>query len=400
MKRRQVKKQQDKKRVVALCLGDTTYISRFHRNCATLLEMGLELESYSLKPRDQPLCRTLSHHKLIDGWFRKLRHPFFAPFRQMELVLLFVLTVYKSNSTIIFAHNLPALLIGWVVKKLKRGKVKILVYDAMELESARASHTPSFIPFDSKGKWKGDLERFLVHDADLIISADYERTNIMAQLMRRADILTCRNVPYTKKTSKTNLIRETLGLADQSFIVLYQGLIAQGRGIEITLRAVNLLPTNVVFVIMGFGDMSYKKVKGFGCAAKPAIAGLFLPAVQPDKLLDWTASADLIHVILENTNLSYFTAAPNKLYEAAMVGVPVIASHFPEIKRVLQRYPYGFLIDPTSELEIAETIVKIMENPKIQEQYRKIALQGARSELNWEMESKKLKTRLSDLLSV
>lgn len=386
-------------KVVAVCLGDTSYISRFHRSCEMLFELELELEAYSVKPRDLSEVTLPSYQRLVDGRLRTLRGKIFSPLRQLEIVLRFVYLVYKARPDLIVAHNLPALVVSWVVQKLRFGKMRFLVYDAMELESGRASHTPSFIPFDRNGRWKRNIERFLARKADIVISADYARTEIMKDDIGREDILTCRNVPKYLKVPKSNLIRDALGLGDDVFLVLYQGLIAEGRGLEVTISSLAGLPRNIVFVIMGFGANLYQeRLKNIIINHNLESRVLFLPAVPQKELLYWTASADVVHSVIENTCLSYYTAAPNKLYEAAMAGVSVVASNFPEVKAVLTRYPYGIQVNPGSVEEIAKAILYLFENPDIREKFREVGLEASRSELNWEIESQKLKVRLMDLL--
>ena len=53
-------------------LGDATFITRFHRNVATLRELGFEVKSFSLRSRGR-FNSAPFEGVLIDGWTRRLR---------------------------------------------------------------------------------------------------------------------------------------------------------------------------------------------------------------------------------------------------------------------------------------------------------------------------------------
>ena len=68
------------------------------------------------------------------------------------------------------------------------------------------------------------------------------------------------------------------------------------------------------------------------------------PAVSPEVLLDYTASADIGISIIENTCLSYFFCMPNKLFEYTMAGLPVIVSNMKEMAEEVQNADFGIVL--------------------------------------------------------
>ena len=91
-------------------------------------------------------------------------------------------------------------------------------------------------------------------------------------------------------------------------------------------------------------------------------------------------------------------AAPNKFYEAAMVGTPVIASRFPEMEAVLKCYNYGLLVNPESVKEISEALLYLYEDQSAWEKVSRAGLEASHTELNWEKESENLKRHISKLV--
>ncbi len=67
-----------------------------------------------------------------------------------------------------------------------------------------------------------------------------------------------------------------------------------------------------------------------------------------------------------------------------LCGLPVVASDFPEIRKVVGGAGCGVLVDPTDPDAIAEAIVYLMEHP---EEARRMGENGRRAVLeryNWE----------------
>ena len=86
-----------------------------------------------------------------------------------------------------------------------------------------------------------------------------------------------------------------------------------------------------------------------------------------------------------------YIGLPNKLFDYMLCGLPVVASDFPEIRKVVDDAGCGVLVDPTDPDEIAEAIVYLIEHP---EEARKRGENGQRAVLeryNWgEMEGRLL----------
>ncbi|KKK82280.1 hypothetical protein LCGC14_2804980, partial [marine sediment metagenome] len=78
----------------------------------------------------------------------------------------------------------------------------------------------------------------------------------------------------------------------------------------------------------------------------------------------------------------------------------VIASCFPEMEAVLKKHSYGILVAPDSVDQIRNALLTLYKNDdSIIEKFRDNALSAARSELNWEMESRPLRKQIIEIIS-
>jgi glycosyltransferase involved in cell wall biosynthesis len=74
---------------------------------------------------------------------------------------------------------------------------------------------------------------------------------------------------------------------------------------------------------------------------------------------------------------------PNKLFDYMLLGLPVIASDLPEIRRVVGKADCGILVDPASVNDIADAISYLFEHP---EEARRMGANGRKAVLeryNW-----------------
>ena len=75
-------------------LGDVTFITRYHRNVAALKELGFQVQSFSVKPRDLSQGQAFEG-VLVDGWTRRLRGRIFGPLRHLEVTMRFFFSILK-----------------------------------------------------------------------------------------------------------------------------------------------------------------------------------------------------------------------------------------------------------------------------------------------------------------
>ena len=85
------------------------------------------------------------------------------------------------------------------------------------------------------------------------------------------------------------------------------------------------------------------------------------------KRLLFASSADFGFSLIENVSLSDYLCLPNKLFEYAFAGTPVLASNFPEIKKIVDKYKLGYVCK-LNEKSIMKEVKKIQNENKTFEQ--------------------------------
>ena len=106
-------------------------------------------------------------------------------------------------------------------------------------------------------------------------------------------------------------------------------------------------------------------------------------------MIIYASSADLGVAPIENTCLSYYYCSPNKLFEYVIAGIPVIASNFPEMKKIILKYDIGETFDPSSPKDIAKVAKRALHRFSTFNISETITAK-VMEEYNWENESLKL----------
>ena len=106
-------------------------------------------------------------------------------------------------------------------------------------------------------------------------------------------------------------------------------------------------------------------------------------------LVSWSASANVgICTIVGNSD-SYRHSMPNKLFEYAMAGLPVIASNYEGMGSFVIENDFGITCDPISVPELAAAIKALQEDSELRARLAKKA-KVASSKFNWQVEQEKL----------
>ena len=162
---------------------------------------------------------------------------------------------------------------------------------------------------------------------------------------------------------ESNRIREATGIEPERPIVLYQGGFSVDRGVEELVAAATehrLMELGAAVVFMGYG-----RLEPFIAEAVSAHPGriYLLPAVRPDDLMPWTASADVSFVGQPPRTLNQRMNLPNKLFESMMAGVPVVVSEGNEQCRLTTDEAVGRCVDIDDPAAIAAACADLLAAP-------------------------------------
>ena len=83
-------------------------------------------------------------------------------------------------------------------------------------------------------------------------------------------------------------------------------------------------------------------------------------------------------------------AYPNKLFECMSVGLPVIASHFPLWRSIIEGDRCGLLVDPRDTTAIAKAIDWVLTHPEEAEAMGRCGREAVAAKYTWAAEERKL----------
>jgi glycosyltransferase involved in cell wall biosynthesis len=208
----------------------------------------------------------------------------------------------------------------------------------------------------------------------------------------RSDVIVVRNCPDISNyplPQKNNQIRGLLHLPDDHFIVLYQGMINKGRGLENCISAFKHLSKNIHLVIIGSGPI--KQDLETNVRAQQIENVHFLGKFPFEKLLEYTASADLGLLLIEPINISKRLSLPNKVFEYMYAGIPFLSNNLPEASSILSEVNCGFILSSEEPKELASKILQISENKSVLHGLGENGFHAVKSKYNWENEVEKIK---------
>jgi glycosyltransferase involved in cell wall biosynthesis len=96
---------------------------------------------------------------------------------------------------------------------------------------------------------------------------------------------------------------------------------------------------------------------------------------------------------------NHINAQPNKLFEYMGAGIPVIASHFPLWRQIIEGNNCGLMVDPKDPKAIADAIDSLICNPQEAERLGANGKRAVQEHYNWSNESHKLVLQYQQILT-
>ncbi|PCF74748.1 glycosyl transferase [Staphylococcus delphini] len=285
---------------------------------------------------------------------------------------------YMMKADIYHANDLNTLPQGIVCAKL-RFKPKPLVYDSHEVQSDRTGYNPERIK---------KIERFLLRFVDTMMVENHTRAKHNEQLYGfYPQPLYNYSALYDIEEQPRLNLHAKLGLPADEKILLYQGGLQEGRGLEKLIDAMPMIDEGVL-VFVGGGKLT-EALKAQAQASPSSDRIYFLDKVPFEQLPSITREAFVGFQVLQNICFNHYSASSNKLFEYIMAHVPVISCDFPEIQRVVEENQVGIATDTHESQNIADAVNHMLYHPEDYERYR-ANTHRAKMIYNWQNEKQKL----------
>jgi glycosyltransferase involved in cell wall biosynthesis len=335
-----------------------------------------EVTEYGLEILREPL---LIRHFAGLGFLRRLPllSKLMAAFSMAQFLAASVLQARRLKPSHVSCHNAMLLPTAWVAARLSGAR---LVYVPHELETHRAglgavmrmiegaaeglllkAHTPVVVVCDPIAEWYRDT---------------YGLTNVHV----------ARNVPermaVETRPAPSGGFRARFNIPESATIFIYQGMFGKARGTDRLLEIFSrLAPEAAHLILMGFGEEAdHAEIDTFVARCRNIH---YQPAVSREWIISYTTGADVGLLAVESTPLSYRYALPNKFFEYAHAGVPMLVSNnFELLSKIINDESIGW----SSPYSAVEALILELTKTDLAP-YRARALEFAGSAV-WEADAK------------
>ncbi len=361
------------RRVILSVTNDLATDQRLKRFCKTLHEQGYQI---TLTGRKLPGSLSLDNlpwtTRRVKHWFNK-GVLFYAEYNiRLFLFLLF------SGYDILHSNDLDTLPANYLASVIRK---KTLIYDSHEY----FTEIPEIRDRKAVKKVWELIEKLIFPRLKNIITVSESIASEYGKKYGK-NVNVIRNLPERIDTIQP-VSPSLFGLPPNKKLVIIQGTgINMDRGASEAVQSMKYFD-NAVLVIAGKGDL-IPVLRKEATAYRLKDKVFFIPVLPYERLMQLTKICDVGLSLDKDTNLNYRYSLPNKLFDYIIAGIPSVVSPMPEVKKIVEDYHTGLVIEDYSPAGIAEKINILLYNkPK---QYWHKHLEKAMAELNWENEKWKL----------
>jgi len=355
-------------KIICTVTNDLSYDQRMIRICSSLSRAGYEvvlvgrLLPSSIALRQEPFQQVRLRCRFQAG---KLFY--------LEYNLRLLYWMARQNFDALCAVDLDTLLPAFCWSRL-RGKP--LVYDAHEY----FTEVPEVVRRPLVQKVWEAVARFCIPR----LRYAYTVGEMLAEQLEKrygTPFHCIRNLPYRRPDLAQSIEKA------QPPVILYQGALNEGRGLETALQAMTAVE-NAQLWLAGEGDLS-TQLRDQARALQLGKNVRFLGYIPPQELQQLTPEAAIGLNLLENRGLSYYYSLANKTFDYLQAGVPAVHMAFPEYRALREQYPAFLLLDQLQPAALADCLNRLLKNPEAYEAMRRECLRAAR-DLHWEAEEERL----------
>lgn len=364
----------DRKLAFVSVINDLATDQRVHKSCLSLVKCGFDVVLIGRRLHNS-IPVPLRPYRCV-----RLRLLFEkGPLFYMEYNLRLFLYLFFRPCKLLLSNDLDTALPNFLVSRIRNIP---MIYDSHEF----FTETPELVNRPHIQRiWK-IIEKFVLKRLSWMITVN-ESIARLFENKYGIEAHVIRNIP-SRWDPASPRSRSDLGLPADRKILLMQGSgINIHRGAEELVDAMTGLP-EMLLLIIGGGDVLpvlKSKVEQNGLTDRVK----FLPRMPYEKMMEYTAVADLGFTLDKDTNINYRFSLPNKLFDYIQAGTPVVATPLPEIKRIVAHYQVGCFAENHHPHYLSELIRACLQNTEQMEEWRGNC-KFAATELCWENEEMNL----------
>ncbi len=352
-------------KIICTVTNDLSYDQRMIRICTALSDEGYDVLLLGRNRQQSiPLKQEPFEAKRLRCFFEK------GIWFYMEYNLRLFWYLLFQKVDVLYAVDLDTILpCFWVA----RWRKKVIVYDAHEY----FTETPELVNrkiVQSIWKW---IARSTIPHIDYGITVGTG----LAQLFQEAygtPFVVLRNMPF--RTLPVEAPKH------EPPLLLYQGALNMGRGLEQMIAAMPYLPQTQLWLV-GEGDLS-AQLRAQVAELQLQKQVQFLGYLTPDALKVITPKATIGLNLLENKGLSYYYSLANKAFDYVQAGVPCLNMDFPEYRYLNDIHEVALLIPDLATSTIVDAVKKLLNYPA---QYKTLVENCHQAAQVWNWESERVR---------
>lgn len=369
----------ENKRVLFLRSNPIDPDPRVEKAASTLAEAGYQVRilgwdrTATLKKLDRLDQIPIQRLMIQSGYGTGMRN-FPALFR-WQWGLLRWLIHHRGEVDIIHACDFDTVLPTLLLKFLWR---KLVIYDIFDFYADHLRATPQWI----KGLIRY-VDRKCIGWADGVILVDDARVNQIEGAHPKRYVV----INNTPKDIFAPLSRGEKSSKKGTLHLVYVGLLQVERGIFEILNVLQRHP-NWTLSLAGFGgDEASIREK-----ASKMENVTWCGRVEYDQALEISHQADVLFATYDPSILNHRYASPNKVFEAMMLGKPIVVARGTNVDRIIEEFQCGLVVE-YGDIEALEKALTTLS--KDQELFSKLA-RNARKAYESKYSWLKMETRLSE----
>jgi glycosyltransferase involved in cell wall biosynthesis len=287
-----------------------------------------------------------------------------------------------ERPALVHCNDYNTMWVGVAARLLGRGTA--VVYDAHELWPDRNLRSePRW--------WLLACEALFVRCAHRTITASPGYADVIARRYRVARPQVIRNIPDLAQVPPPAETPQ----GEATFV--YVGAVTRNRGIEVSIEALARTP-GARLRLLGPSRADYR-AELERLAAREGVADRveFAGAVPPGRVIESMQEATAGLSLIQPACLSYELSLPNKIFEYALAGLPVLVSDLPVMGAFVEEHRLGLPARPDDPSDVAAKLAELMRPDRNRE--LRAAVAEAATELRWDRESSLLGATYTEALA-
>lgn len=286
---------------------------------------------------------------------------------------------HKASYDIIHACDFDTILPALLSKLLFRKKV---VYDIFDFYADHLRATPQIIKTIIK-----KLDLFFIGFADATILVDESR---------RAQISGAnpRKLIYIYNSPKETGLDIQVDPKSAPLRIVYVGLLQIERGLIELLEILGRHPEWSLDLAGFGGDEAQIRTRA---SEFPNIN--WHGRISYSEALSLSKSADVFIATYDPTIPNHRYSSPNKIFEAMMLGKPVIVARHTNMDRIIEKWKCGLVVEYSNLEALDQAFTKLASNPNLRVELGQNGRKAYEKEFSWEQMQKRLRDLYLELES-